>query len=542
MDRRPIPSNLSRRDVLKGAAVAGGLFVGGSALLSGCSTSAATASGGRSNTNGNYGFVNDKAPKTGGILKIGTSGGVPTTKVEPQAGVIDDIDNVILGAAFQQLVYANDNLTVTPLLAESLEPEDVTGARWVARLRQGVEFHNGKTMTADDIVYSWRQLLNPNSGSTEAPMYSAWITPDNVIKRDTYTVEFRLTKPNFFFDYLVGEGLDAPMIPEGFDPYHPAGTGAYKWGSVSAGGTQVQMTRFENYWGKAPYPDGLLITPIADQTARVNALLSGQVNVIRNVDPDQVASINSSTGARALVCRSDSWVGAAMRVDLPPLNDVRVRQALRLAVDRAGTVDAAVDGYGFTASDLYSRFDPAYDTSLVRHRDIAQAKFLLKQAGQEGLTLQLTTAAVASGAVESAQIIASSVAAAGITVNLRQVDPSVLYGAQYTKWPFATAGWPGFSWITTTFQSQIPGAFYNETHADDPEFLSLLSQACAQPDKAKRIELLHECQQIQFDRGGYLIPSFTDNFAAATNDVQGITPDVTDQNLVSIDVPNYYFV
>jgi peptide/nickel transport system substrate-binding protein len=225
---------------------------------------------------------------------------------------------------------------------------------------------------------------------------------------------------------------------------------------------------------------------------------------------------------------SGVWLPITMRVDQPPFNDVRVRQAFRLMVNRPQMVAQVLSGHGSVANDLYGRFDPAFDSSLPqRQQDIEQAKSLLKQAGQSSLKVTLVTAPVYSGIPEEAQAFAAMTSAAGVTVNLNKTDSGTFYDpTHYLKWTFAQDFWGPRRYLSQVAQGSLPNSPFNETHWADPEFLKLVAQARAELDATKRTELIHSAQKIEYDRGGHIIAFFPNFIAAATSKLRGVPAGV----------------
>jgi len=205
---------------------------------------------------------------------------------------------------------------------------------------------------------------------------------------------------------------------------------------------------------------------------------------------------------------------------------VRVRQALRLIVDRQQMIDQALNGFGILGNDMYSPFDPAYAKDLPqRVQDIDQAKSLLRQAGQQDLDVELvTSSAVGAGAVESANLFVEQAKKAGVTVRLNKADANVFYGDRYLSWNFAQDFWNTRNYIPQVATSSVKGGVYNETHFDDPTFTALINQAKAEPDEAKRNQLLHDAQKIEYDTGGFIIWGFKRQLDAYSNLVQGLQP------------------
>jgi peptide/nickel transport system substrate-binding protein len=268
--------------------------------------------------------------------------------------------------------------------------------------------------------------------------------------------------------------------------------------------------------------DGVTIINFADDTGRVNALLGGQVDAITNLPAAQIAPVGKNPGLAVLNSKTGAWQPFTMRVDKAPFDDVRVRQAFRLIVDREQMVEQVLSGHGQVGNDLYGRYDPVYASDLPqRAQDLEQAKSLLAQAGHDGLTVELVTAPVFQGAVEGAQVFVEQAKGAGVDVKLRKVDSGTFYGDNYLKWPFSQDFWYTNYYLVQAAQATLPGAPYNETHWSDPKWIDLVQAARGEVDDTRRKEMLHEAQQIEYDQGGYIIWSFSNQIDAHSKKVTG---------------------
>ena len=168
------------------------------------------------------------------------------------------------------------------------------------------------------------------------------------------------------------------------------GTGPWKVTSYQAG-QQAEFAANTNYWGTGPYADQLTMIEFADPTAKLNALIGGTVDHVTLLASAQASVVNGNPAMQLLQAKSGSWDPFTMRIDQKPFDDVRVRQAFRLIVDREQMIQQAKGGYAWQGNDMYAPYDPGYPKDVApRNADVAQAKSLLKQAGYSGgLTVQL---------------------------------------------------------------------------------------------------------------------------------------------------------
>jgi peptide/nickel transport system substrate-binding protein len=312
-------------------------------------------------------------------------------------------------------------------------------------------------------------------------------------------------------------------VPTDYDPKNPVGTGPFKYVSFTAG-QQSEFAKFADYWEEGrPYADKLVIIDFPDDTARVNALLGGQVEVIDNLPAAQLQSVKSNPSLRVVSSETGAWQPFTMRVDQAPFNDAKVRQAFRLIVDREQMVQQVLSGQGRVANDLYAPYDSAFAGDLPqRKQDLEQAKSLLKQAGREGLSVELVTAPVFQGIVEAAQVFAQQAKGAGVNVKLRKVDSGTFYGDNYLKWGFAQDFWATRAYLSQVAQGDLPDSPFNETHWKDPKFIDLIQQARGEVDDGKRKDILHAAQTMQYEQGGYIIQYFSNIIDAHSAKVGGL--------------------
>jgi peptide/nickel transport system substrate-binding protein len=256
-------------------------------------------------------------------------------------------------------------------------------------------------------------------------------------------------------------------------------------------------------------------------------MLSGQVNLINNLTADQIATLQGN-GHNTLISSGGGWNPFVMRTDQSPWNDVRVRQAMRLLVNRPQMLDLLFGGHGRVANDIFGPWDPQYDHSIPqRVQDIGKAKSLLKSAGREGLTATLLTGEVFQGSSKQAQVLAQQAKAAGVTINLKTVNAETYFGPNFTKWNFAMDYWNGYTYLVQAAQVTGPNASLNETHFSNSRYNALFKEAVATVDENKQTEIAHEMQMIDYNEGGYIIPFFPPVIDGYASKVHGLAPTKT---------------
>ncbi len=480
------PMSPTRRSLMRGA-LGAATTLAASPLLASCTSHqpGATAAGPK---------------RRGGNLRVAIGGG----------GSQDSLDAFRMGsgADFARLVNLYEpvgtrDLDFKPqnILAEEISP-DRTGANWTIRLRKGVEFHNGKTLTADDLIFSIRTLLdpkNPGFGASQLP----WVDPRRLTKLDDRTVRFSLSQPVSVFSDAISSYL-IMVVPIGYDRRKPVGTGPFSFASITPGDRSV-MKRFPNYWGEAAWVDQLEIIDVNDPNAAINALLSGQVDVVIGVPAGQ-AGVVKGGGAHLLVGKSVLWLPFELRADVPPFNDVRARQAMRLIVNRKQMVQQVLSGYGSVGNDLYAPFDPCYAAEFPqREQDLGQARSLLREAGLSDLSVELPSAPTGTGIPEMCQVLAEQAKGAGVRISIRSVDADTFNNQYYAKAKIEPQMFYNQMYLFLTGVQQLPAGTFNSAHWNDPEFNRLNEAALRELDQAKRREITLAMQRIQYERGSYII-------------------------------------
>jgi peptide/nickel transport system substrate-binding protein len=504
---------LTRRELVRGG-VGGAVALAAPALLAACGgSSSGPAQSATTATQGQ--------PKVGGTLRAGLSGGTSSDTLDGQ-NIVNNTDGARSLQLYNGLAELDLNGTPRLALAEEITP-NAGATEWTVRVKSGIEFHDGKTLSADDIIFSLRRLGAPNA--SQALNFSR-LDLTNIRKLDDRTLRIPAKSPfSVFGEWIASFGC--PMYPTNWTKQHPIGTGPFMYESFTPG-EQSTFVRNPHYWEPGlPYLDRLVIIDFADETSQINALLGGQVDVIDKLSSASLSALRSQGAGTLVSTKSALWNPFTMRTDQSPFSDVRVRQAMRLVVDRPAMNKTVFAGLGHLGNDLFALADPAYDSSLPqREQDIEQAKALLKQAGRENLTVELVTAPIGAGVVNMAQVYAEQASAAGVNVQLRQVTSTDFFGPNYTKWLFAQDEWPYASYLNQVNLSTVPGAPFNETHFDDAQYLGLFNQALATADAAKRRSIEQEMQYIDYTRGGYIIPTFVPGIDGYSKKVAGLQSSV----------------
>lgn len=503
----------TRRTFLRDAATAGGTLVGVPALLAACGSSSSSTSSTSTTPVG--------TPKRGGALRVGISAGGATDTLDAQH-TPSTIDIARATQLYDKLFQRDPAGNIQPMLA--LESSlNSAGNVLTVKLRPNVKFHDGKPFTSEDVVYSFKRILNPSTGADIAAQLSLVLAPSGVHAIDPTTVQFHFKTPYNNFEDIAGR-TSSSIVPVGFNPKNPIGTGPFKYQSFTPG-QQSLFTRNDDYWAPV-YPDSVTIIDLPDDQARINALVSGVVDAIDTVPVSLVPTVQAHGNLTVLKSAAGTWNPITMRVDKAPFNDVRVRQAFRLMMDRPQIIEQAYGGDARLGNDLYAIDDPLYNKNLPqRVQDIEQAKSLLKQAGQENLTVTLVTAPISTGVVDQCVVFAQQAKAAGVTINIQKLDTTTFYNDQYIQRVFSVDWWSTISWVLDTGYTLPPTAVYNETHINDAQLNKMFQQVVSTQDSNMQKQIADEMQATMYNTSGYIIPCFAGQIDAYSKKVTGFVPD-----------------
>jgi peptide/nickel transport system substrate-binding protein len=509
--RQITEKQVTRRNLLGGAAVLG-TAAAFAPVISACGSSGDDTASSASPSAA-------ASPKQGGNLRLGVTGG-STRDVLDAHVAYSNTDNIRGRQMFDTLMMRDHDFQLQNALAEEVTP-NAEATVWTIRVKPDVTFHNGKTLGADDVIWTFQKILDPKFPNNVSDQLVD-VDPKQLKKVDERTVEVTLKRPNSILDDILSFSK-LTIKPVDFDAKKPVGTGPFAFKTFIPGDRSI-LTAYADYWGEGPYVDQVETIDFADGTAQVNALLGGEVDAIGEVPAGQVPTVEQA-GMDTVISDTGRFNYMFWRVDMKPWSDVRVRQAMRLIMDRQQMIDLALAGYGNLGNDMWSKYDPAYPTDFPqRTQDIAQARSLLKQAGYDNdLSFVAYTSNVASGMVEATQVFAQQAKEAGVTVKVEKVDPGVFWGDKYLTYPNGCAWYSARMYLV---QSKLMVA-WNEPHWEDPTWLALIDKAFKTVDATERNAVLRELYTIDYDQGPWDIWSYSKLVDAKTKQVAGQVPDAS---------------
>jgi len=409
-----------------------------------------------------------------------------------------------------------------PDLATAWEPNE-DGTVWTFHIRDGVRFHDGSALDAGDVVYSIKRVIDPDYGS---PARAAVKMIEHIEATGPLTVRMRLGST---FADLPLQLMDPRLriIPEGSGEtvdQTGIGTGPFKVEKFDPDGITV-LTAYEGYWEGPPALARIEVIGVPDAQARLQAFLSGQLDMERGIAPVLRRALDKSLRYQLLEIPTGNWMGLAFRTDMAPFDDPRVRRALRLVVDRDEMLDLALDGGGVVSCDTPVAPNDQYRAEMRCPPDPERARALLTEAGHpDGIDVDIYVSSLDPSWPVIGVAYQEQAAKAGIRVNVVNAAADGYWSTVWMKKPAFTTSWgerPADQALNEAFHSS---AKWNESHYSNPEFDHLLEAARAELNFAKRRALYIKAQNYLAKTSGTLIPFHVTQLVVLSNRVTHFDP------------------
>ncbi len=462
-------------------------------------------------------------PRRGGTFRIGFGHGATSDTLNP--ALWDQAFVQVMGNSLHNyLTVIGPDGELEPELAESWEASS-DAATWTFKLREGVTYHDGRDVVAEDVVASLNHHRGEDSGSAAAPIVEA-IT--DIATDGDHVVIITLEAGDADFPFILSD-YHLPILPaeDGrINFQNGIGCGPYMLESFEPG-VECLMTRNPDYWkSDHAWFDRVELYAILDSAARQNALITGEVDVIDRPDLNTIHMLERA-GVNIISVSGTQHYTFAMDSRADPFTDNNVRLALKYGVNRQQLVDTVLSGFGVVGNDhpigRSNRFHA--DDLEQREFDPDRARYHLEQAGLDSLTVDLSAADAAfSGAVDAAVLFSESAAEAGITINPVREPSDGYWSNVWMVKPFSAVYWggrPTEDWMFST--AFAAGAAWNDGFWENDRFEELLRAARSELDEDLRREMYFEMQQIVRDEGSIVIPMFSDYVMATADNV--MTPD-----------------
>ncbi|MFV6026879.1 ABC transporter substrate-binding protein [Streptomyces sp. NPDC056264] len=491
-----------------------GTGIGAAGLLAACGGGGESSKGSASTPPA------DGKPRTGGTLRVGALGRASAITRDPHGTQANESDYLVLALAFDTLTVPGAKTNTAPRLATSWE-SSADLKTWKFRIAEGAMFHDGTPVTAEDVVWSLKRLRNTPSGAARLP----GIRPEHISVEGTDTVvlvsdyanaEFPLLTR--FATFVMKRGTKDSELDKA------PGTGPFKLDWFRGG--NARLVRNEKWHGGTVHLDAIEVTMFETPQAMANALLAGQIDLASNAGAVAARTAETRKDIQVLRRPNDMAMPVVMRTaEGSPFADARVREAMRLVVDRDAMVKQVLSGYGTVANDILGTGDPAFAKDIPqRKRDLAKAKRLLADAGFDlSKTYQLVTTEDIAGLADSATLFANQAREAGIRIQVVKQESGAFWEKTWKSGDFYTTYWgTNDSVVFFASKTMVSEAGQNEAGWNDLGFDAAYRKVIGTADPARRATALKELQQIEFDRSGYLLWGMADGIDLAAAKVRNL--------------------
>jgi peptide/nickel transport system substrate-binding protein len=501
MVENAIRRGASRRELLKILLAGGAALAAGSVVL-GRATNAVAAT-----------------PVSGGNLKAAGWSSSTADTLDPAKASLST-DYVRCCSLYNRLTFLDKDGVTQMELAESIDSKDAK--TWTVKLRKGVTFHDGKDLTADDVVFSLKRHLDKSVGSKVAKI-AAQMTGFKSV--DKSTVEITLADPNADLPTILA--LHHFMIvQDGTTDFSKGnGTGAFVLQTFEPGVRSV-VTKNKNYWksGK-PYLDSFEFIAISDDSARVNALISGDIAFAASINPRAMKLLESQQGFELSKSTSGNYTDLNIRLDMDPGNKADFVAGMKYLVNREQIVKSALRGLGEIGND-----QPVSPANIFHNADLKpkafdpdKAKFHFQKAGLVGQSIPVIASDAATSSIDMAVIIQAAGADIGMKLDVQRVPSDGYWDNYWLKAPIHFGNinprpTPDIL-FSLLYASNAP---WNESQYKSEKFDKMLIEARGSLDQAKRKEIYGQMQAMVAEEAGTIIPAYISNVDALSSKVKGL--------------------
>lgn len=490
---------ISRRDLIR-LAMTTGIGLSGATLLAGRAMA--------------------QTPQKGGFLRAGLGHGATTDTLDPgtlEAGFLIPLASAING----YLTGFDARSAVEAGLAESWEATP-DAKSWTFTLRRDATFHDGRPVTAEDVIASINYHRGEASTSAAKPLVAKVV---DIRSPGAGVIEFELDSGNADFPAALADYHFAILPADGdtIDWRSGVGSGPYVLENFEPG-VSAELRRYDGFWSDAVgHLNEWRLLSLIDGNARTTALISGNVDVIDKVDPSTAALLGRNPAVAVHTVAGNQHYTFPMRTDVAPFEDNTVRQAIKWAIDRESLVERVLFGYGSVGNDHpIGRGQQFYNDQMEQKAfDPDRARGLLRDAGLDGLNVQLHTSEGAfSGAIDAAVLIKDSCAQAGIDVEVVREPSDGYWSNVWRNKPWCASYFAGRPVEDLMLSLAYPtGVSWNESFWSNERFDTLLAEARAELDADRRREMYYELQDIVANQGGVAIPMFANYIFASRDNV-----------------------
>jgi len=461
-----------------------------------------------------------QVPVRGGVLRAGIQGGESSNTLDPALNLSQVMFNYCKQWG-EFITRVRPDGTIEPMIAEELNPSS-DGLVWTVKIRDGIEFHNGKPVTAEDVAETIARHADADSQSGALGILRGIID----IRTSGREVIFTLDSPNADFPYNMAD-YHLVVQPNGGrdDPNAGISAGPYRVVDNEPGVIHTGE-RFENYWqsDRRGFADRVEILVINDTTARVAALQAGQVHIINRVEPSIIDLISGTPGISIENVSGKGFYPTNMFCDTAPFDNYDLRMALKLAMNREDQLEKILNGYGSVGNDtpINAAYPLASDDIEQREFDPDLAAHHYRKSGHSGPIVLRTSDVAFPGAIDSAALYAQSCAQAGIEIEIRREPGDGYWADVWNVQPFHMSYWGGRPTQDQIFSTAyFSTADWNDTRFFNEKFDQVILAARAELDQDKRKALYRDASEILRDEGGLIVPFFNDDIDGVNTDRVG---------------------
>ncbi|GAA1957334.1 ABC transporter substrate-binding protein [Amycolatopsis minnesotensis] len=462
-------------------------------------------------------------------MRVGAIGKAAAIVRDPFGVQPNDSDYLILSLLYDTVTIPAKSPLVAPRLATRWEAgEDLR--TWRFTLAENVAFHDGSPCTAEDVAWSVRRLRQSEAGTSRLP----GIDVSGIRAEGPRTLVIESRYPNSRIPLLLR--LTTFVQKKGTtDPAGAPGTGPFELDWFRDG--NARLVRNDNWFGGEVHLDAIEVRMFDRTASMVNAVLTGEIDLASNAGAVAARTAGKRDGVQVVRRPDDTAHYVVMRTSDGPFADPRVREAVKLAVDRKALVDQAISGYGKPANDILGTGDPCYAKDIPqRERNIDRARKLLDEAGfDRSRSYQLLTTEEIPGMAESATLLANQLQEAGVKIDVRKQDQATFLGASRGKAPLYTSFYgTQDSVVFCAGKLLVSESKLNEAAWHDPAFDAAYQQVVSTADDKRGAQLSHDLQQVQHERSGLLVWGAADGIDLASDKVGGL-PDLPGYGRVQLE-------
>ncbi|CAN5784633.1 ABC transporter substrate-binding protein [soil metagenome] len=466
----------------------------------------------------------------------------PAVGIDPVL-INDEAGLSLLGQTAEYLTFSDSELNLVPVLAESWESNDTLDV-WTFTLRDGATFHDGSPVTAEDVVATFNGPIAEGNAGSAYETYGFEAGGAEAV--DERTVQFNLSRPNGAFPFFVSsDNYNAVILPASF--WEGYGEGSYEQSFIGSGpwinesfdpGVGAVYVKNEDYWGdNGNQPDRMEVTFFGDEAAMITAFQGRSLDVLYRVSFTNAQTLEAG-GAMVSSVPTAQHRQLYMDTSAPPFDDVRVRQAMALMLDRPLLVEGLLGGFGVIGNDHpIWEFYPMYDDGAVSQRseDLAAAQALLEEAGYpDGFSSRIDTLDFAEIS-DLAQLIQASAAQIGVELEVAVHDSGTYYQDYWCAFPYEGSCEPGAQesmGIVNYGHRGVPDVYlgapllsdgqWNASHWVDTDYDQMFADFTGAPDLETQTEVAGEIQALLWEEVPFLVPYFIDFISVTVPNFEGL--------------------